>query len=125
MAPSPKIILVVEDDPTMRAIVIRVLERDGMMTLTAESGADALTRVREADVPPAVLIIDYTLPDMTGGELLTRLETSMGGDLPPTILLTGSVEEVEHVDAERFDRVLGKPFSLGELEAHIAALVDS
>ncbi len=125
MAPSPKIILVVEDDPTMRAIVIRVLERDGMMTLTAESGADALTRVREADVPPAVLIIDYTLPDMTGGELLTRLETSMGGDLPPTILLTGSVEEVEHVDAKRFDRVLGKPFSLGELEAHIAALVDS
>ncbi len=125
MTAKPKLILVVEDDPTMRSIVIRVLERDGMQTLNARTGAEAIACIKVDGTRPTVLIIDYTLPDMTGGALLTRLGQLMGEHLPPAILLTGSVEQVDPADASRFDRIVGKPFSLGVLGRHIEALTDS
>lgn len=119
-----KTVLLIEDDGTIRAIVRRVLARGGFAIETVDCGSSALQWIENAAERPGAVIIDYTLPDMNGAKLLTALQQRWGEERPPTILLTGSVEQVDAEDAHRFDRVLSKPFAVDELEAIVRELME-
>src|SRR4030095_2609611 len=64
-------ILVVDDDPTLRELLRRTLEREGYAVLEAGDGRAALTRIEER--VPGLILLDLLMPHMDGFELLAEL----------------------------------------------------
>lgn len=64
-------ILVVDDEPDIRALLQVVLAVEGWEAVEASSGEEALDRAREGEIDVAVL--DYRMPEMTGIEVARRL----------------------------------------------------
>lgn len=73
-------ILVVDDDPTIRNILVQVLKLQGYDVDAACNGADALRHCSDVDRPFDVLITDLMMPVMDGKELIPRVR-----DLYPEI----------------------------------------
>lgn len=66
-------ILVAEDAPAVRAVVVKVLEAAGYSVVTAENGAHAIARV-EQDEDVALALLDVVMPKMTGPEAAARIQ---------------------------------------------------
>ncbi len=84
-ATSPKQVLLVEDDPQVRAETRRIIGNDTVTVVEADSGAAALVALRRERF--ALVILDLGLPDMQGLELLQAI-TREGLHLPPVIVHT-------------------------------------
>jgi len=113
-------VLVVDDEPMVREVVARYLERDGLRVHEAADGAAALAWL--TDHRPDLVVLDIMLPGADGLTILRQLRAD--GDVP-VILLTARADE--------FDRVLGlelgaddyvvKPFSPRELTARVRTVL--
>lgn len=64
-------LLVVDDDPLLRRLLHRLLERDGYAVACAGSGAEALAVLRE--FLPDLVILDWMMPGLDGAEVLRRM----------------------------------------------------
>lgn len=71
--PDDKVILLVEDEPAVRAVVARLLKARGYVVKAASCGVEALELAGTMDGPPALLISDVVMPDMRGPALVERL----------------------------------------------------
>jgi len=114
-------VLVVEDDPTVLAAVVRVLELDGHRVPTAKDGRAGLEAILRDT--PDVVVMDVMMPHMNGIEVCREVRRS--GNRVPILLLTARVEvsdRVEGLDAGA-DDYLPKPFASKELSARIRALL--
>jgi DNA-binding NtrC family response regulator len=88
-----KTVLVVDDDPTQRRLIRAVLEREGFGVAQAEDGEEALARM-SAGGPADVVILDLSLPGMSGMETLKEMR-ARGVSTPVIVLtVTGGVEVV-------------------------------
>ena len=67
------VVLVVDDEPVIRAYVARALTLAGFEVAVAADGREALRLVAEGRVRPAVVVTDIEMPGMTGVELAARL----------------------------------------------------
>ncbi len=83
---SARTILLVDDDPTLIAVLQAVLQRSGYTVLTAGSGEQALEVLRTSAV--CAIITDLHMPKMNGLALLAHLAAA--GSKVPAILVTGS-----------------------------------
>lgn len=113
-------VLLVEDDPSMRAALQRTLDRRGFAVDACGDGREALAQWQAR--PPDVLVLDLTLPGLDGLDVL-RLGRQ-AGLATPVLLLTarGTVgDRVLGLNAGA-DDYLPKPFDLDELEARVRAL---
>lgn len=111
----------VEDDPTMAALVEQGLTDEGYTVDVVGSGMDALIATAETEYAAAA--IDVMLPGMTGFEICRHLRAR--GSTLPVLLLTArdAVEDrVFGLDAGA-DDYLTKPFAFAEFSARIRALV--
>ena len=115
-------LLVVDDEPAILAFVSTVLRSQGREALTASSGTEALEVLeREGDDVRAVLL-DVTMPDMDGIELLERIRQRAPA-LPAAIMSGHGAAFVRDLIGEHaVQHVLAKPFRMGELEACLAAI---
>jgi CheY-like chemotaxis protein len=105
-------VLVVDDDPTMLALVRRAALQMRMDVWMASSLDEAQQMVLEGKLPDLV-ITDLMLGDGTGVELVKFLRQA---HLPaPTVLVTGSPEELSSTDRALFIDVINKPFRLSAL----------
>ena len=117
---SAATILVIEDDPDIRGLVVALVERAGMR---AREAADGRTGVRTFfEARPDLVVLDIGLPELDGWEVLGRIR-----DLSevPVLLLTAEGEQVQKVrglDGGADDYVT-KPFGREELVARINALL--
>ena len=111
-------ILIVEDDPTLLAILPAAISYGGFKGESVSSGAAALETFR-AKAFDAVLM-DLGLPDMEGGELLRTLR---GFSHVPIIVVSGRASERDKIEALDLgaDDYVPKPFLPGELLARIRA----
>jgi two-component system, NtrC family, sensor kinase len=66
------LILVVDDDPTVRELVVRYLERGGFAAVTARGGQEGLRLVRE--LRPAAVTLDIMMPDLDGWTVLAAIK---------------------------------------------------
>jgi CheY-like chemotaxis protein len=66
-------VLVVDDDPMMLEVLVRILRRENFELLTAGNGAEALTIAESFDGKIDLLVTDYAMPQMKGRELAERL----------------------------------------------------
>lgn len=113
-------VLVVDDDDSIRNLVIRVLRRERYETVEAADGAQALERLRER--PFSAMVLDLMMPLMTGIEVIRYLKTHDDAGAPCVIVLTAASErELEQVRSPAVHAVLRKPF---ELPALVAAMRD-
>ncbi len=108
------LVLLVDDEPGILRAAERGIVAAGMRVITASSGREALALLeRHPDV--AVVITDQTMPGMTGLTLAEHVRTSRPS--VPIILSTGYTGRVtaESLRDQRFDTVLDKPYTLGQL----------
>ncbi len=116
MKPLPSVLLV-DDDDAFRGVMTLELERAGFAVTGAASGGDALRAVVETQ--PQVVLLDLSLPDMTGLQVLERLRAASPAS--EVIMLTGhgSIDTaIEAIRAGAFDYI-SKPCPLDELEVRL------
>lgn len=113
-------ILVVDDEPMVREVVVAYLEREGFDVVEASTGAAALNSV--AARSPDLVILDVMLPEIDGFSVLGELRRS--GDIP-VILLTARTEEPDRVLGLELgaDDYVVKPFSPRELVARVRSVL--
>ena len=114
-------VLVVEDEPAQREVLIYNLEAEGYGVLRAETGDEALVVVDETR--PDVIILDWMLPGVSGIEVCRRLKTKGGTRRIPIIMLTARSEEADRVRGLETgaDDYVVKPYSVVELMARVRA----
>jgi len=115
-------ILVVEDDPDIRRLLVGTLRRYGYRVFEAPDGATALGQ--HADIPLDLLLTDVVMPGMNGVELAEILQARQ--PRLEAIFMSGYADEVmEHRGAHR-DRlpILQKPFTIRSLLAFIRKVLD-
>jgi DNA-binding response OmpR family regulator len=113
-------ILVVDDEPIVREVVVRYLERDGFRTLEASSGDEAQHLLERE--PPALIVLDVMLPGIDGFELCRWIRSR--SDLP-ILMLTARGEEADRIVGLELgaDDYLTKPFSPRELAVRVRNLL--
>ena len=113
------LILVVDDDPEARALVVTALETAGLAAISAGGGRAALALIAEAR--PSLVVLDAVMDDLSGFETCRRLKAQADTAHLPVIFMTG-LSETEHVieglRAGGVDYVT-KPLVLEELVARV------
>ncbi len=119
--PSPAPILVVDDDAGIRLALERALRLEGFAVAQAADGEAALAAV--AAEPPAIIVLDVTMPGIDGVEVTRRLR-GRGDDVPVLILSArDGVDDRVAGLAAGADDYLVKPFAMEELLARLHALL--
>ncbi len=121
-------VLVVDDNPTARLILSSILKRFGLLVDQADSGANALLQIKEADKSAAysLVFMDWMMPDMDGIETSRILQSDNSLTLiPPIIMVTafGRNDAFTDADSVHFKGVLTKPVTHSTLhDAVMSAL---
>jgi len=119
----PGVVLVVEDEASVRASLTRLLNMKGIDAILVATADDALTKINRQEIRPDLLICDYNLRGSANGvDTVNALRAALGWNIP-AIVMTGDIrsEVVEAVAAQGIS-VLIKPFLADELLQQIARL---
>ena len=113
-------VLVVDDEPIVRNVVVRYLEREGYRTIEAGDG-DTARAILERD-PPGLVVLDLMLPGTDGLDLCRWIRSR--SDLP-VIMLTALGEETDKIVGLEVgaDDYISKPFSPRELAARVRTVL--
>lgn len=115
-----RVALVVDDEDMVRAVLRRMLEREGFKVHERSDGADLESAV--ADLQPHLVVLDVLLPGRSGLDLLQALRQS--GDARPVLLSSGHARTEQHLpELDRAVRFLPKPYRLRTLRAYLADLL--
>jgi two-component system phosphate regulon response regulator PhoB len=116
-------ILVVDDEPSIREMLVISLEAAGYNVLQAENAKTAHSLV--LDKHPDLILLDWMMPVTTGLELLRRLKRDEMTDHIPVIMLTAKAEESSKISGldSGADDYIAKPFSPRELLSRIKAIL--
>ena len=117
------LVLVCDDEASVRALLVRVLERAGCEAIEAASGEEALLAIDQAAVD--AIVSDHHLPAMTGIDLYERLAAARPDLRQRFVLLSGDPDSPEIVAfiARSGVPIVAKPFDLAGIEATIRAVV--
>src|SRR5689334_7869573 len=113
-------VLVVDDEPIVRDVVVRYLQRDGFTTLEAGDGDTARTLIETSD--PQLVVLDVMLPGTDGLELCRWIRSQ--SELP-VIMLTARGEEADRIVGLELgaDDYVTKPFSPRELATRVRTVL--
>jgi len=116
-------ILIVDDEPAIRAMLGLTLREAGYECREAEDSTQAQAQIL-AD-PPDLILLDWMLPGVSGVEFARRLRRERLTQYIPIIMLTARTEEEDKVRGLETgaDDYITKPFSTRELAARIKALL--
>jgi signal transduction histidine kinase/DNA-binding response OmpR family regulator len=119
-------ILVVEDDPASREMLVRVVQRTGVPVRQAADGREALAQI--AEERPQLILLDLMMPQVDGFDFVDRLRQSERGAEIPVLVVTA-----KSLTPEDFERLHGKvedvlrkgAFRQDELVARIRSMIAS
>jgi two-component system OmpR family response regulator len=116
----PRNILVVDDDPHIRQLLVFALDKAGLGSIEAEDGEKALEAVR--DHGPDLVILDINMPRMDGLEVCRRIRAA--NDIP-ILFLSSRDDEIDRVLGIELgaDDYVTKPFSPREVVARVQAIL--
>ena len=116
-----KKILIIEDEPNIRELILYNLKTNGYDGIAAEDGIMGITMVHREK--PDLILLDIMLPGKTGYDICRELRDE--GNNTPIIMITAKTEEVDKVLGLEFgaDDYISKPFGIRELMARIKAVL--
>jgi DNA-binding response OmpR family regulator len=117
------LVLVVDDEPNILLSLEFLMQQAGFEVVTATDGETALQRVAER--PPDLILLDISLPGLSGFEVLEQLRARPEHARLPIIMLTAHGREVEREKglALGADDYITKPFSTRQLVEKVQALL--
>jgi two-component system, cell cycle response regulator DivK len=116
-------ILVAEDDPTLRAMIVEKATSLGYEVVEAANGQEALTKAESS--PPDVFLLDIEMPVLDGYSAVKQLRKNGRFNATPIIALTGladSQEEEKALEAG-FDAFVSKPALFSQLKTLLQELL--
>lgn len=119
---GPPRILLVEDDPSLRAVFVNFLRHAGYEVVEAQDGADALTVLDRELTPVDLVVTDVVMPHTGGPALVERLRARLP-EIPVLYLSGYAVDTEEAADATADTSHLQKPLTRSALLAEVAALL--
>ena len=111
-------LLVVDDEPVIRGLLITILEDAGYAVEEAGNGAEALKKVQTS--PPDAVILDLVMPIMDGFQFLERCRALPGCEHLPVVVLSASHSVPSD---ERVRAFLKKPFDLNAFVTAVQAVI--
>lgn len=120
MAAKPTI-LVVEDDADCRTVLQDLLELNGYAVRTCPDARHAVEAAQES--PPALMLVDYLMPDADGGWVVKTLREAGGAAARVPVVLTTGANEGRQIAEELGVRSLEKPFDVNRLLDLVRSLV--
>lgn len=90
-------VLVIDDEPDVVRLIVKVLSGRGHIVQIARDGASALARVKHE--PPDVILLDSDLPKIDGAEVCRRIKTDATTDTIPIVMMTSSYIDIYDVAA--------------------------
>jgi len=118
-------ILVVDDEPAIRALVAKILERAGYPVDTARDGAEAIEKLETTQY--AVIVLDLMMPNIDGYGLIRHLKAQPGTKPAVIVVSAGDSAALRQLDGALVHSIVRKPFDidvLGDLVAAAAASSD-
>lgn len=112
-------ILVVDDDPGLRALVAAALELEGHDVLTAPDGTVALSFLTE--IQPVMVLLDKAMPGMDGPEFAREMRAR--GFSTPIVVISGSDGGSNFAQEIHADGFIRKPFKLPDLVTTVENLI--
>ena len=118
-----KPVLLIEDDPDIRALVEMTLRMDGIQVTSFGCGAEGLKALAETDF--SLVILDVMMPDMSGYEVLQRMTGLPEDKRPPVALFTARPEDATAGDIRNHGvvHILPKPFEPDRMSRTVQALM--
>jgi PAS domain S-box-containing protein len=113
-------VLLVEDEPTVRALAARILRAHGYVVVEAATGEEALRLIETGELRPEIIVSDVIMPQMGGKELLDRVSARFGR--PRSILVSGYTDGVVIAPGTPF---LPKPFTPEALLKKVREVLDT
>lgn len=113
-------VLTVDDDADLQIVMRHYLEAEGYQILSAQSGAELLSKLETAS--PDIILLDLILPDNDGLSLLTQIRSKSSAAV---IVVSGKDETADRIVGLEMgaDDYLTKPFEMRELSARIKAVL--
>jgi DNA-binding response OmpR family regulator len=123
LSSTPPRILVVDDEPSLRSLLRRVLGREGFEVLLATNGREGLDSA--AKEKPDLVVLDLSLPDVDGDEVCRQMRRTPAIENIPVLILTGKTAEglLARCLNGGADDYLTKPFDIEEILARLRALL--
>jgi CheY-like chemotaxis protein len=90
-------VLVIDDEPDVVRLILKVLSARGHVVQTARDGASALARVKAE--PPDVILLDSDLPKIDGAEVCRRIKTDPATQRIPVVMMSSSFIDIYDVGA--------------------------
>jgi GAF domain-containing protein/class 3 adenylate cyclase/two-component SAPR family response regulator len=124
--PSPSLpakVLVVDDNPDLRAYVSRILRQESYQVRTARNGAEGFRVAQE--YRPQLIVADLMMPEVSGLDMIRMIRQSEELKGTPIILLTAKADEATRIEGteQGADAYLSKPFNDRELLAEVRNLL--
>ena len=123
--PKEAHILVVDDSPTIRAVLGKMLAQDGHVVFKAADGESAIELARSE--LPDLIFLDIVMPGMNGFAVLRALRREALTHDIPIVMISGNLQATEQFYVQRFgaDDFMKKPFGRGEVFARLQHLTQS
>jgi CheY-like chemotaxis protein len=116
-------VLVVDDEPAIRALVAKIVERAGHPVDTARDGAEAIAKLEAQEY--AVVVLDLMMPIVDGYALIDHLKRR-GGPRPAIIVVSaGDSAALRQLDGSVVHSIIRKPFDIDVLGDLITAAAHS
>lgn len=114
-------IVVIEDEPNIRELIVYNLKTNGYETCFAEDGISGITMVHREH--PDLILLDIMLPGKDGNEICRELRAE--GNTTPIIMITAKAEESDKVAGLEYgaDDYITKPFGIREMIARVQAIL--
>jgi len=118
-----KRVLVVDDDPVVRGLLVWTLERHSLTVDEAGDGLAALALIKEHQY--SVILLDLVMPLLDGFGVLTALDGASMASPPVVLVITGAERRaVDHLDPQRIHGIVRKPFDPEELASLVVACAE-
>jgi CheY-like chemotaxis protein len=117
-------VLIVDDDPSIREVMIEILTGEGYTVSEACNGREALMRLREAGYHPSLILLDLMMPVMDGFQF--RGEQLRDADLAgiPVVVLSADGQTYQKAAALNVNAALRKPVELDQLLQVVAEICE-
>jgi len=116
-------VLVVDDEPAIRALVAKIVERAGLTVDCARDGAEAIDMLEERSY--AVVVVDLMMPNIDGYEVVDYLKRRKAGRPAVIVISAGESGALRQLDGSMVHSIVRKPFDIDVLGDLISAAARS